>query len=196
MPDDRRTDGAVHASRLDAGTFAAAFEENARLLWYVAAGVLGAPDDAEDVLQEAAVVALGKLDQFEPGTSFAAWMSQMVRYVALNRKRKVERGPRAVHAEEALEVAGREPHPVPAFTSEGTLAEPERHFDDRVLAALATIGVTARTCLVLRTLQELEYREIARMLDIPEGTAMSHVHRARAALRRLLEPAPEPEATR
>jgi RNA polymerase sigma-70 factor (ECF subfamily) len=195
MPHDRRTDAAA-PPRLDAGTFAAAFEENGRLLWCVAAGVLGAPRDAEDVLQEAAIVALGKLDEFEPGTSFAAWMSQMVRYVALNRRRRHERAPRAVPADEALAVEAREPCAPPAFTPDGALADPERHFDDRLLGALATIGATARACLVLRTLSDLEYKEIARILDIPEGTAMSHVHRARAALRRVLAPTAEPEASR
>ena len=45
---------------------------------------------------------------------------------------------------------------------------------------------TARACLLLRTLQDMPYREIALALDIAEGTAMSHVHRARMAMRERL----------
>ena len=47
---------------------------------------------------------------------------------------------------------------------------------------------TARSCLLLKTVMELEYREIAVLLDIAEGTAMSHVHRARNRMRELLGP--------
>ena len=44
----------------------------------------------------------------------------------------------------------------------------------------------ARACLLLRAVQDLDYSELSRLLGIPEGTAMSHVHRARNALRRAL----------
>ena len=68
--------------------------------------------------------------------------------------------------------------------------DPQQHgFDDAVLAALNTLGETARACLLLRTILDLSYRELAETLEIPEGTAMSHVHRARAAMRKALDPA-------
>src|ERR1043165_8093013 len=74
--------------------FAAQFKSALRTLWLVAVGITGDRGGAEDVVQEAALLALGKLDQFEPGTNFRAWMAQMVRYVALNhaRKRQKQRG--------------------------------------------------------------------------------------------------------
>src|SRR4051812_47901351 len=72
--------------------FAAEYQRAYRVLWVVAAGVMGRSAGAEDVVQEAAVLALGKLDQFQPGTHFAAWMAQMVRFVALNQIRKQARG--------------------------------------------------------------------------------------------------------
>jgi RNA polymerase sigma-70 factor (ECF subfamily) len=48
---------------------------------------------------------------------------------------------------------------------------------------LGDVGEVARACLLLRTLEGLEYAEISRLLEIPEGTAMSHVHRTRRYLR-------------
>jgi RNA polymerase sigma-70 factor (ECF subfamily) len=54
--------------------------------------------------------------------------------------------------------------------------------DDELLAALHLLDENARACLLLRVVMELPYREISRTLGIPEGTAMSHVHRARRAL--------------
>src|SRR4030095_15316638 len=68
--------------------FSAQFQASYRVLWLVATGIVGDPTAAEDVVQEAALLALGKLDQFQPGTNFRAWMAQMVRYVALNHARK------------------------------------------------------------------------------------------------------------
>ena len=54
---------------------------------------------------------------------------------------------------------------------------------DAVLRSLAALEENARACLLMRTVLGLSYAEIARTLSIPEGTAMSHVHRARKAMR-------------
>ena len=51
------------------------------------------------------------------------------------------------------------------------------------MAAMNRISAVARSCLLLRTLEGLPYSQIAQMLQIPQGTAMSHVHRARRHLR-------------
>jgi DNA-directed RNA polymerase specialized sigma24 family protein len=71
--------------------FAAAFEAATPTLWCIAAGVLGTRRDVDDVLQNAAVIGLKKLESFERGTSFVAWMGQIVRNVARNRARQVRR---------------------------------------------------------------------------------------------------------
>ncbi|MEM6997175.1 MAG: sigma factor-like helix-turn-helix DNA-binding protein, partial [Myxococcota bacterium] len=57
---------------------------------------------------------------------------------------------------------------------------------DELADALQTLGETPRTCLLLKTVLELEYSEIADVLGIPAGTAMSHVSRARAKLKKHL----------
>ena len=59
--------------------------------------------------------------------------------------------------------------------------------DKQVHDALAELGEMPRASFLLRTLMGLSYKEISELLDIPEGTAMSHVHRSRATLRTLLE---------
>jgi len=155
--------------------FAAGFRESSRVLWCVAAGVLGDRAQAEDVLQEAAVTALNKLDTFRPGTSFVAWMSQTVRFVALNHRRKRER------RRQALQREGRDP-----LRDRADAMPTDAGFDDAVQQALDTLPETARTCLLLKTVMELEYAEIADVLGIPAGTAMSHVSRARSRMAKLL----------
>ncbi|MEO0587563.1 MAG: RNA polymerase sigma factor, partial [Planctomycetota bacterium] len=59
-------------------------------------------------------------------------------------------------------------------------------FDDAVVAALGGLEPTARACLLLKTVHGHSYAEIGQMLGVPEGTAMSHVHRARKRMRETL----------
>jgi len=185
--------------------FARRFQETRRVLWTIAAGVLGEPSRAEDVLQEACVIALHKLEQFEPGTSFAAWMGAFVRNVARNEARKGARRatqPVAPHELAELvpgpgspELAGRNGSPDaprPAGGGDGPVDERgdlvpgHGAFDDDLERALAELRPIQRAALLLRTLRGLDYAEISAVLSIPQGTAMSHVHRARQALRRRL----------
>jgi RNA polymerase sigma-70 factor (ECF subfamily) len=155
--------------------FADSFRQCSPALWCIAAAVLGERTHAEDVLQEAAMIGLGKLAAFVPHTSFAAWMGQIVRFTALNHRRKLQRRARS--------------ETVSAAPGVGVAAPPvqgEAGFDARTQAALAQLGETARMCLLLKTVLELDYAEIAETLGIPQGTAMSHVHRGRAQMRALL----------
>ena len=172
--------------RLD---FAAQFNASFRVLWLIAIGIVSDAAAAEDVVQEAAMLALEKLDQFQPGTNFRAWMAQMVRFVALNHARKRQKH-KAMNLDDA---SGRRALSTDAelpadlhLGKRGELPVDQAHFDDRVIAALNSVGEIPRSCLLLRTIEHLEYSEIARVLEIPEGTAMSHVHRTRQYLRERL----------
>lgn len=175
------------SDRLSLEGFAARFEASSRTLWCIAAGVLGRSDQADDVLQEAAIIAMTKLLQFDAGTSFTAWMGCIVRNVGLNHARRRRQAAAAIdpHALEAV-VAQDQRGPAAPLSGTGELDDARECFDDRVLAGLNTLDETARACLLLRTLLDMPYREISLALDIPQGTAMSHVHRARHQLRERL----------
>jgi RNA polymerase sigma-70 factor (ECF subfamily) len=171
--------------------FAARFEGARQTLWYIAAAVLSDRTGADDVLQEAAVIALGKLSQFDAQTNFTAWMGRIVRFVALNHARRRIKSTAAVavdpHALESVAVGREHSNSHLVLNGRGELMDGRENFDDHVLAALKTLDDTARACLLLRTLMDMPYRDISQALDIAEGTAMSHVHRARAALRERLK---------
>ena len=174
------------ARRLTRAEFERSYTECAGLLWTLAAAVVGRRAEVEDVVQEACGIALGKLGEFEPGTSFSAWMASIVRFTALNhaRAQRRRRGAEELEPErlwESPEIGADVP-----VDARGSLAADQHAFDDALARALATLAPLARACLLLRTVRELEYREIAALLSIPEGTAMSHVHRSRTALRALL----------
>jgi RNA polymerase sigma-70 factor (ECF subfamily) len=176
--------------RTAAEEFGAQFQASYRVLWLIAAGVIGDPSLADDVVQEAAVIALGKLDQFRPGTAFTAWMGQIVRYVALNKGRAEMRRRPAGLGSGAFEPAAPPGRADEAgridLSARGEMPANQDYFDDRIMRALGSVNEMARACLLLRTLEGLSYAEIARLLEIPEGTAMSHVHRTRLYLRERL----------
>lgn len=121
------------------------------------------------------MVAWKKAGEFEAGTSFPAWAGQIVRYVALNELRKRSRShqtpadPATVDRAESL-------HPARATSTSSELSP-------TLIRALDTLDDTAKACLIMRTVMDMTYHEIASALGIPEGTAMSHVHRSRRSLR-------------
>ena len=125
-------------------------------------------------------------------------MGRIVRYVAANHVRSIRR--RRVEETDPARLESRHlpPEADPAGLSVGaaaSLSAVEAHFDDQVLHALAELSAVARACLLLRTIEGLTYTKIADLLGIPEGTAMSHVYRARQQMRaRLSEPAAAPRA--
>lgn len=129
------------------------------------------------------MIALGKLDTFKPGTSFSAWMAQIVRYTALNWARARRSSPGTL--EDGFVGPDRKPTNG-AVAADGRLAPDQDAFDDQVQRALWALSEPARACLLLKTVVELDYREIAEVLGLAENTAMSHVHRARARMRELL----------
>lgn len=189
MGQESQTEGAA----VSPGAFADMLARSSRALWCLAAAVLGRSDGADDVVQEAALTALGKLADLVRVDGFEAWMGQIVRFTALNTRR------RHVHQWSAELTPGAEPvmssddaTPLAeaVVAPDGTLREEQEAFDDHVQAALASLDDVARACLLLKVVAELGYKEISRLLDVPEGTAMSHVHRARRRLREQLTDAP------
>ncbi|NQX90444.1 MAG: RNA polymerase sigma factor [Halioglobus sp.] len=188
VPDPEDTESPGH---LDRAEFARRYQEAARKLWCIAAAIV--PDRAlvEDVLQEAAMVALKKIDTFDPSSNFAAWMGQIVRFTALNHARRVTRSRVSsvdpVILDHKTAAAGQRSATKP-LSPRGDIALDQEAFDDNVVSALMSLDEIARACLLMKVVLELSYREIATTLDLPEGTAMSHVHRARNALRQSLSP--------
>ena len=161
---------------LTSAEFARRYEESQRTLWFIAAAILGDRTLAHDVVQEAATIAMTKLADFDTSTNFSAWMGQIVRFVALNEARTRQRRRASQSSEDLGEAIGR---------GGGGHGEAQV-LDEHVASGLMSLDDVARTCLVLRVVHGMAYSEISQSLNIPEGTAMSHVHRSRLALRERL----------
>ena len=161
-----------------------------RRLWLLAAALVGDRTEAEDLVQEAAIVGLSKYDQFQQGTNFTAWMSRIVRLLASNwRRKQARRGSQPTDPVDIDQQHG-SPDEAPSLpageSAAGRIDAFGEHFDDAVMEAIRRLPDTARACLLLRVVHDLPYDEISHLLEIPSGTAMSHVHRCRSRLRKQL----------
>jgi RNA polymerase sigma-70 factor (ECF subfamily) len=128
--------------------------------------------EAEDIVQETFAQALQSFHRFQPGTNARAWLLSIMRHVRANRHRARRREPVNLDAE-LDRIAAREHTPQ-------HLTEPE------VLEALATLPPGFQEVVLLCDVEELSYKEIAGVLNVPIGTVMSRLHRARRLLRAAL----------
>lgn len=186
--------GGSGSARLSAEEFGRRFGDSWRVLWCAAVSVVRDRTLAQDVVQQAAIVGLERLDDFDTGTNFVSWMVRIVKNIALNEARKRSR--RRTHPTETATLdshagggSGAEQQglgPGVVLSGRGGVLPDQGAFDDEVLHALDDLDDTARGCLLLRVVLDLTYRDIALALDIPEGTAASHVHRARKTMRERL----------
>jgi len=144
---------------------------------------------AWDLAQETCARALHAQASFTPGTNLKAWLFTIMRNLYLNQRRKQLNRPQVISLEEALEERDEKVDVSASVTpTEHTvLARAEL---SEVARALDGIPVAMALPLRLVAVEQLTYAEVARVLDIPIGTVMSRIHRARRmVLRRLAEQA-------
>jgi RNA polymerase sigma-70 factor (ECF subfamily) len=139
-----------------------------RAAFAVALAVLGRPSDAEDVAQEAFVVAIERLEQCRDPDRFSGWLLEIVRTRALNalERRKRRDGPELTDDDTAAE------------TARGDVA-----LRARLLDALAQLGPVQREVVLLHDLEGWTHAEIAAALDLSETNCRQYLFTARRALR-------------
>jgi RNA polymerase sigma-70 factor, ECF subfamily len=164
-------------------------------LYNVALWLSRNPTDAEDLVQETFLKALRGFSSFEPGSNFKAWIFRILRNTYLTSRSGLA-AMRTVALEEELEERG---DSGPRLVPEGAIDRqtPEMNLmrlSDRAAlhAAMEKLAAPLLEVILLCDVEEMKYREIASVLEIPIGTVMSRIARARAALRGLLVNAPVP----
>lgn len=150
--------------------------------------------EADDIVQEAFLRAFRGFDALRGGDA-KAWLLTIVRNchaTAMQQQQRRATVPLPEDHEEAMQSVDLTANPDPESTS---AADDERRTLDRLIAALPE---EHREVLLLRELEDMSYREIAAVTQVPIGTVMSRLARARAALRGkwLEEAAGEPRAVR
>jgi RNA polymerase sigma-70 factor (ECF subfamily) len=137
--------------------------------------ILGNPDDAADAVQDALTTVLGKPGAYDNNKGpLKPWFLRIVRNRCLDQLRR--RRPSGIPVEELVD-AGNTPE---------TAVQIEQR-DEQLKKALAEITVDQRQIIVLRDYLDLSYAEIAGVLRVAPGTVMSRLHRARLALREVLQ---------
>jgi RNA polymerase sigma-70 factor (ECF subfamily) len=139
-------------------------------------------DDAADLVQETYLKAWRSFGQYRPDTNCKAWLYRILVNTGINRWERRARRPAEVDYETV--------EPWLAATESESLAAPTQGeidalaelVDDEVRAALQAVPAPYRVVFVLATIEGFAYKEIAAMLDIPIGTVMSRLYRARKAL--------------
>lgn len=149
----------------------------------------GAPDQAEDLVQETFLRAFRSWEQYTPGTQCKSWLFTICRNVFLRQR---ERGQR--HDEIVTQTAPREGpgvNPVNPVWTSVLGVDPEGDFfssivDDKVLEAIDDLPEEYRTAVVLSDLEGLPYQEIADLMEVPVGTVKSRLFRGRRQLQKVL----------
>jgi RNA polymerase sigma-70 factor (ECF subfamily) len=156
----------------------------------VAQRLLGNAEEARDAVQEAFVSAFRSIDRFEGGSRVSTWLHRIVVNAALMKLR----GRRRAHEEPIDDL-------LPTFLEDGHQARPaqewkenihasleKREVRDAVRGAIDRLPETYRTVLMLRDIEEMDTDEVARLLEITPNAVKIRLHRARQALRTLLDP--------
>jgi RNA polymerase sigma-70 factor (ECF subfamily) len=150
--------------------------------------VTGHPEDALDATQEALIAVTRGLHRYDGRSLFTTWLYRVATNAALDELRRRKRRP------EPAELS--EDRPGPGGRSAAGAAPVESVVAARldVDAALARLSPEFRAAVVLRDLCDLDYAEIAEVLEVPVGTVRSRIARGRAAIaEQLREPDDSPE---
>lgn len=159
------------------------------VMWRVAMSLTRNRADAEDLVQESLLRAYRAIDSFD-GRYPRAWLLTILRNTERNRHRR--RRPELLSDPAIAEERGPATEP-----DEIERRAEDREFDEAVTAALQQLPENFRRVVELVDVDGLTYQEAADVLDVPLGTVMSRLHRARRRIRDLLIPegfGPEPRA--
>ena len=156
-------------------------------LYNVASWLSRNPADAEDLVQETFLKALRGFATFEPGSNFRAWIFRILRNTYLTSRTGLA-ALRTVALEDELSDRNAALYPEGAIDRETPEKNLIRLSDRAALhAAMEKLPPPLLEVILLCDVEEMKYREIASVLEIPIGTVMSRIARARTALRAELQ---------
>lgn len=168
----------------DRDAFGRLIRRHQRRVYAAALHILGNHSDADDATQEALVRAYRGLASFDGRADFFTWLYRITVNTALNALRSGKRGAALSQRSgtEAAHVGGR-----PEALGQDAVS-PEQQLTrtgevGRVLEAVAQLSPALRVTIVLATIEELPHKQIAEILEIPEGTVAWRINEARRLLK-------------
>ena len=177
------------------GGDAAAWEEivqrHHRRIYNICYRFAGNADDAQDLTQEVFIKMYRTLNTFDAGKgAFMTWVTTITRNLLVDHFRKTK-GDRLTDSLDSTPSEHEDAVPLGDRIADSSLP-PDARVQSRetrevVHEALQRISPELREAVILRDLQDMDYREIAVALRVPEGTVKSRINRGRAELARLLQ---------
>ncbi len=137
--------------------------------------MLGNEQDARDAAQDTLVKVLRNLDRYDPGRKFSTWVFGIARNTCIDEHRRRKR--------RAWDEPGEVPDQSPTPHQQTAAGQRATQIHD----AIELLPPMYREVLVLYHFEHLKYREIADILEVPIGTVMNRIFRARQKLRDLYE---------
>jgi RNA polymerase sigma-70 factor (ECF subfamily) len=174
----------------DSGAWAEMVRTHHKRVYGLCYRFTGNAADAEDLTQDVFLKIYSNLASFDTSRgSLQVWITTMTRNLLVDNFRRT-RNQRATGSLDDGWDTTEELKPLDRLAATG--ASPHELAAQKELAAmvqnaLARVSVELREAVILRDLQDLDYKEIAQVLGIPEGTVKSRISRGRAELARLLE---------
>lgn len=176
----------------DREAFGRLVRRHQRRVYAAALHILNNHSDADDATQETFVRAYRGLKSFDGRSDFFTWLYRIAVNTALNALRGGKRGAALAQrgGAEAAHIGGR-----PEALGQGALDPAQKSAQSaevqRVLEAIAELSPSLRVTIVLATIEELPHKQIAEILEIPEGTVAWRVNEARRLLRLRLQAPPQ-----
>jgi RNA polymerase sigma-70 factor (ECF subfamily) len=143
--------------------------------------ILRSEPEAEDVVQDAFVLAFTKLESFKGNSAFFTWLYRIGYNVAITRIRRRKSAVSIDGKEETGKLDFPDTGPAPSERIE------KEEQANQVMKAMGRLSEEHRAILVLREMEDLDYDAISEVLELPIGTVRSRLHRARSQLREQLE---------
>jgi RNA polymerase sigma-70 factor (ECF subfamily) len=173
------------AQRGDMGAFEELVARHRDKLYARAFSMMRNEEEAIDLSQEAWVKGWQRLSQFQGESSFGTWMTRIVINLCLDQLRKQKRQ-RSESIEAMDEESGGVERQMPVLTVNPTAGLERIELRQRIDKALSQLSHEHRTVIVLHEFEEMEYKQIAKVMDCSIGTVMSRLFYARRKMAALL----------
>ena len=174
----------------DSGAWAELVRTHHRRVYGLCYRFTGNAADAEDLTQDVFLKIYSNLSSFDTTRgSLQVWITTMTRNLLVDNFRRTRNQRATGSLDEGWDEAD-ELRPVDRLLSGGPSpheSAAQKELAKMVQQALSRVSVELREAVILRDLQDMDYKEIAQVLGIPEGTVKSRISRGRAELARLLE---------
>lgn len=170
----------------DETAFAALVEENQNKVYALALRMVGSPEDAADLAQEAFLSAWRGLPQFQGTAAFSTWLHRLTTNACIDflRKEKRRRTMGTVFSLDDTEEGAA--YEVPDLEADPHRTLEKKEIQEHINEAMDALSEEHRRVLSLREISGLSYTQIADLLGLEEGTVKSRIARARLALRKKL----------